>query len=213
MSRYLVILICIVFCSCSKKNTERLTIDLPFYNTADLTPRWIELQDSGYSAIHTIAPFKFVNQNGDTVTADNFTDKIYVANFFFSICPGVCPKMNGNLKLVQETFATDDRVKILSHSVMPWVDSVAQLQKYAIRNDINPDIWQLVTGDKEDIYQLARESYFADEGFGKGLTTLEDFLHTETVILVDRQRRIRGIYNGTLPMDISRMIDDIRVIL
>ncbi len=209
---YLLFSMLLISCISGGKD-QTLLIELPYYNTADLTPRWIDSDDPEYSKIHTIAPFSFLNQNGDTVTTDTFADKIYVANFFFTICPGVCPKMNGNLKLVQEAFADDNRVKILSHSVMPWVDSVAQLNKYALRNGINSEMWHLVTGDKDEIYKLARESYFADEGFGKGLTSLEDFLHTEKIILIDRQKRIRGIYTGTLPMDINRLIEDIQVIL
>ncbi|MEP4135777.1 MAG: SCO family protein [Cyclobacteriaceae bacterium] len=196
--------------ACSPNQKGSVEIELPFYTSADLTPRWI---DEPTDTVHTIDPFSFVNQNGDTITEEAYQGKVYVANFFFTICPGVCPKMNGNLLLVQDEFQESGEVQILSYSVMPWVDSVAQLHTYALRNDINPDMWNLVTGDKADIYRLARESYFADEGFGKQVTSAEDFLHTEKLILIDQHSRIRGIYNGTLPLDVKRMMDDIRQLL
>ncbi|MEO9476351.1 MAG: SCO family protein [Cyclobacteriaceae bacterium] len=205
---YIALAVLTVACSHTPKGP--VEIELPFYTSADLTPRWI---DAPTDTVHTIDPFSFVNQNGDTITEEAYQDKVYVANFFFTICPGVCPKMNGNLHLVQDEFLESGEVQILSHSVMPWVDSVAQLHTYASRNEINSEMWNLVTGDKSEIYQLARESYFADEGFGKQVTAAEDFLHTEKLILIDQKRRIRGIYNGTLPLDVKRMIEDIRQLL
>lgn len=202
--------------ACGTKKGEKTAmqpIDLPFYVDADYTPYWIAPTDARYESIHTIAPFSLVNQNGDTINNQTFDNQIYVVNFFFSICPGVCPKMTKNLHAVQEAFANEGQVKMLSHTVMPWVDSVARLNEYAQLNEIDAKKWHLVTGPKEEIYRLARTSYFADEGFGKTVTSLEDFLHTEKIILIDRKRRIRGVYNGTLPMDISRLIDDIHLIL
>ncbi|MFY0601863.1 MAG: SCO family protein [Cyclobacteriaceae bacterium] len=214
MNKYIVLFLSISLFACSRQDKKKSeAIDLPFYNTPDLSPEWINQDDNDYQSIHTIEPFAFVNQNSDTITNSTFENSIYVANFFFTICPGVCPRMNGNLKLVQDEFRKDDRVKILSHSVMPWVDTVAQLTRYAERNEIDNSIWHLVTGPKEDIYKLARESYFADEGFGKKLTTLEDFLHTEKLILIDEKRRIRGIYTGTLQLEVKRMIEDMKTLL
>ncbi|MEP4535392.1 MAG: SCO family protein [Cyclobacteriaceae bacterium] len=210
MKKITIIALAALIGACSPNQKGPVEIELPFYTSADLTPRWI---DEPTDTVHTIDPFSFVNQNGDTITEEAYQNKVYVANFFFTICPGVCPKMNGNLHLVQDEFQESGEVQILSHSVMPWVDSVAQLHTYALRNDVNPDMWNLVTGDKADIYRLARESYFADEGFGKQVTSAEDFLHTEKLILIDQNRRIRGIYNGTLPLDVKRMIEDIRQLL
>lgn len=198
-------------CNSHKKN--KATLDLPFYNRADYTPEWIETTDPKYDKIHTISAFKLVNQNGDTLTNEYFDGKVYATNFFFSVCPNVCPRMKKNLSIVQEEYLEDDRVKILSHTVMPWVDSVARLNEYAIQNDIKSEKWNLVTGKKKDIYQLARESYFADEGFDKTLTSEEDFLHTENVVLVDQKRRIRGVYNGTLPLEMKKMMEDIETLL
>lgn len=196
---------------CNKSPEQRMNaaIDLPYYSDAIFTPEWIKVDDPRYDSIHTIDDFSFVNQAGETITNGYFDDKIYVSNFFFTICPNVCPRMTNNLKKIQTTFAADPSVKILSHTVMPWVDSVARLAEYATLNDIDTDQWQLVTGDKTDIYRMARTSYFADEGFGKTVTTEEDFLHTENIILIDQKRRIRGVYNGTLPLEMRRMIEDI----
>ncbi|MEO9851758.1 MAG: SCO family protein [Reichenbachiella sp.] len=208
------LIICFLVASvwgCSKKSEKRMNpeIELPYYSDAIFTPEWISPEDTKYDSIHTIADFSFVDQNGDMITNQTFENKIYVTNFFFTLCPNVCPRMTKNLKKIQKEFASDESVKILSHTVMPWVDSVDRLAEYASLNDIDVSQWSLVTGDKKYLYQMARESYFADEGFGKTVTTDEDFLHTENIILVDTKRRIRGIYNGTLPLEMKRMIEDI----
>ncbi|WP_084190545.1 SCO family protein [Reichenbachiella agariperforans] len=217
MMKYSIIIsVCTWLLGCSAPQQEQrinAEIELPFYTEETFTPTWIDEDDDTYDSIHQIAPFSFIDQEGNTITDETMKGKVYVANFFFSICPGVCPKMAHNLHLVQEKYATDDRVKILSHTVMPWVDSVARLQEYATLNQIHADQWHLLTGDKTKIYELARNSYFADEGFGKTVTTEEDFLHTEKLILIDSQRRIRGVYNGTLPLDVKRMMEDISTLL
>jgi len=213
-SALLLVTIISFFVGCnSTSKKESTSIELPFYNQADYTPEWIEPDDPKYDKIHTISPFKFVNQNGDTISNEAFDGKVYATNFFFSVCPNVCPKMKKSLSLVQDRYLEDDRVKILSHTVMPWVDSVGRLNEYAVQNDINSKKWDLVTGKKDAIYKLARESYFADEGFDKTLTSEEDFLHTENVVLVDQKRRIRGVYNGTLPLEMERMMEDIETLL
>lgn len=207
---YILLATLLIGCT-SKKGEEKLV--LPFYNEETFTAEWIEENDPGYNQIHTIYDFKFINQEGQTITNETFDGKVYVANFFFTMCPTVCPKMEANLSLIQDEFKGNDQVKILSHTVMPWADSVARLKEYALQNDINSDQWHLVTGKQEDLYRMGRLAYFADEGFGKGLTDLDDFLHTENMVLVDQKRRIRGIYNGTLRLEMRRMMDDIRQLL
>ena len=207
---YITIAILLMGCS-SKKGEEKL--ELPFYNEETFTAEWIEENDPAYDQIHTISDFKFINQEGQTITNETFDGKVYVANFFFTLCPTVCPKMEANLSLIQDEFKGNEQVKILSHTVMPWADSVARLKEYALQNDINPDQWHLVTGKQEDLYRMGRLAYFADEGFGKGVTDLDDFLHTENMVLIDQKRRIRGIYNGTLRLEMRRMMDDIRQLL
>lgn len=204
-----VMTICIWACANEKKERMNPEITLPFYSEATFTPEWIDEEDGRYDTIHTIQDFSFVNQEGLTVTNATFDGKIYVTNFFFTICPNVCPRMTKNLKKIQTEFANDESVKILSHTVMPWVDSVGRLAEYAKLNDINLNQWQLVTGEKAELYAMAREAYFADEGFGKTVTVEEDFLHTENIILIDTDRRIRGVYNGTLPLEMKRLIEDI----
>lgn len=204
--KYLVVALVMIGCG----QTKQQKILLPYYNQADFTPEWIETSDESYASIHTIAPFSLVNQDGDTITEKDLEGKIYVANFFFTICPSVCPKMTSNLERIQSEFVGDNDVMILSHTVMPWVDSVAVLKEFAQRNEIKSNKWHLLTGSKKDLYTLGRQSYFADEGFGKSVTLESDFLHTENVVLVDRKLRIRGVYNGTLPLEMARLSEDIK---
>ena len=185
---------------------------LPFYNTADFDAEWINESDSNYKTIHTIDRFALLNQQGNTITNDSLDGFIYVANFFFTSCTVVCPKMTKNLMILQDTFANNRQVKLVSFSVMPWIDSVQKLNQYADRNNINPAKWYLLTGDKEKIYHLARTSYFAEKGLGLQKNS-DEFLHTESMLLIDKKGRIRGIYNATQKPDIERVIDDINVLL
>lgn len=193
--------------SCAPK--AEINIDLPYFLNAEYTPYWLEDSTLEKENIHQIPEFLLTNQNGESVNGATLEGKIYVANFFFTICPSVCPKMTNNLLRVQDAYRNDDQVMIVSHSVMPWVDSVHILKAYAERNQIDSKKWLLLTGDKSEIYQLGRQSYFADEGFGKSVTDESDFLHTENVILIDAEKHIRGIYNGTIPLEMTRLIEDI----
>ncbi|MEQ9468570.1 MAG: SCO family protein [Ekhidna sp.] len=208
--KYIPLIALVIGCSSTKGNEE---LSLPFYSEATFTAQWIDESDPAYEQIHTISDFQFVNQEGEMITNETFDGKVYVANFFFTLCPTVCPKMEANLSLIQNEFKGNDQVKILSHTVMPWADSVARLKEYAQQNDINSDQWHLVTGEQEELYKMGRLAYFVDEGFGKGVTDLDDFLHTENIVLIDQKRRIRGIYNGTLKLEMKRMIEDIRQLL
>lgn len=207
---YISLFTVLVACS-SKKGNENL--ELPFYSEETFTAEWISEDDPAYDQIHTISDFEFTDQDGKSITNETFDGKVYVTNFFFTLCPTVCPKMEANLSLIQEEFKGNDQVKILSHTVMPWADSVARLKEYAEQNDINSGQWHLVTGEQEDLYKMGRLAYFVDEGFGKGVTDLDDFLHTENMVLVDQKRRIRGIYNGTLKLEMNRMVEDIRQLI
>lgn len=211
-SKFCFILVPLIICRCSFDRSSG-AIDLPYYSDETFSAEWIEDGDEKLESIHTIAKFSFEDQDGNRITNDTFYGKVYVANFFFTLCPTVCPKMESNLSLVQDEFLENDQVRILSHTVMPWADSVARLKEYAEQNDIVSDKWHLVTGDQEAIYRMGRLSYFADEGFGKGVTDLDDFLHTENIVLIDQNRRIRGIYNGTLKLEMRRMIEDIKQLL
>ncbi|GAB4041073.1 SCO family protein [Spirosoma gilvum] len=185
---------------------------LPFYNTAEFDAEWISKEDARYPTIHTIAPFVLTNQLGHTITNDSLEGHIYVANFFYSVCPGICPKMMGNFKTLQDTFAANPRIKLVSFTVMPWVDSVGRLQKYGQSRGIDPTRWYLLTGRKEHIYTLGRTSYFAEKGLGLQKDSTS-FLHTESMLLIDKKGRIRGIYNATQKPDYERVIDDVHVLL
>lgn len=203
----MIILMSCTLHSCDQPSEE--DIPLPFFTSADLTPHWIGEDSSVIDGIHHIGPFSFMDQNGQTVDTQSVEGKIYVANFFFTTCPGVCRLMTGELMAVQEEFGDEQDVKILSHTVMPWIDTVQQLKHFEGLMGIDGSFWKLLTGEKEELYRVAREEYFADEGFGKSVTASSDFLHTENIMLIDKNRRIRGVYNGTSAVDVKRMIEDI----
>jgi protein SCO1/2 len=211
-SNFLFVYIVLLTVACQYKPSEPIMVPLPFFNQADFTPEWIDANSSQFDSIHTIAPFQLTNQDGQTISNESIAGKIVVANFFFTICPGICPRMTENLMEVQRAFKADSLVMILSHTVMPWIDSVAQLKDYEIERGINGKQWHLLTGSKYDLYTLARGSYFADEGFGKTITTEADFLHTENLVLVDTKQRIRGVYNGTISLEVKRLIEDIKTL-
>ncbi|WP_127022802.1 SCO family protein [Flagellimonas beolgyonensis] len=159
---------------------------------------------------HTIADFKLVNQNGDTITQANYKDKIYVADFFFTTCPTICPIMTKNMAEIQDAILNDPEIMLLSHSVTPVIDSVPQLKKYALEKGVVDSKWNLVTGDKKQIYELARKSYLAVKNDGDGGPY--DMIHTENFILVDKEKRIRGFYDGTNPEDIDKLLADIKIL-
>jgi protein SCO1 len=199
------LLIAIVFFSC--KNAEKDT-SLPFINKPDFTPEWIKKSDAAYSTIHQIPAFSFTNQNGEKVTEKTIENKIYVADFFFTKCGSICPKMTTNMGLLQEKFKNDNDIILLSHTVTPEWDSVSVLKKYAKNKGVISGKWHLLTGTTTDIYTLAKKQYFAGDTVGY-YQTGNEFLHTENFILIDKKRRIRGVYNGTLPLEIERLSDDI----
>lgn len=194
--------------SCSPENKET---PLPFYNAAEFTPEWIEQSSESYDQIHTIAPFQFTNQEGQSITNTDLEGSIYVADFFFTICPSICPKMTSNLTRIQDAF-TSEQVKLVSYSVMPWADSVSVLKNYAEVKGINSNQWHLLTGETDEIYDLARKSFFAEKEIGLNKSS-DEFLHTENFILVDTKGRIRGVYNGTLPIEMTRLKRDIETLL
>ncbi len=185
--------------------------NLPYYNTADLTPNWYTKKQLDTLKLHKISDFSFIDQEGKKVSNETVKGKIYVANFFFTICPSICPTMTQNLLTVQSTFKNDTDILMLSHSVMPKTDTVAQLKKYANRWKIDSQRWHLLTGEKDEIYALARQSYFAEKEIGLQKDKNE-FLHTENAFLIDKNGNIRGVYNATLPLDIENLVKDIKVL-
>ena len=214
-SFYVFCLIVLAACNnATNNNTEQIKdslVTLPFFNQPDWTPEWIGETDSAYKNIHAIPSFSFLDQNGKVVNENLVNGKIYVANFFFTKCRNICPKMTNNMHLLQESFKDDTSILLLSHSVTPETDDVKVLNKYAIENKVDAAKWHLLTGDKKAIYSLAKQQYFAGDTVGY-YQSGNEFLHTENFILVDRYRRIRGVYNGTLPVEINRIIEDIAIL-
>lgn len=193
--------------ACQPK-TEK--VSLPYYNTPDFTPLFLSNQQDVTSKInHKIGNFSFLDQNGENITQKNIENRIHIANFIFTSCGSICPVMTKHMKLVDSAFNNDIDLVILSYSVTPWIDDVERLKKYTLRNNIKNNNWHFLTGSKAKIYDLARKSYFAEEdlGFTKDST---DFLHTEHVLLIDKNKRIRGIYNGTLKLESEQLIKDIK---
>ena len=180
---------------------------LPIYNPSDVNPELVDTTVQYISKYHTISDFSFTNQNGKSITQKDYEGKIYVADFFFTTCKSICPKMTTNLVEVQKAFLHNPKVKLLSFSVMPDIDSVSVLKEYAKINGVIDSKWNLVTGDKKAIYAMARKSYLAVKQ-GKP-EELYDMVHTENFVLVDSKRRIRGFYDGTKKEEIKRLIEDI----
>ncbi|KIA97737.1 MULTISPECIES: SCO family protein [unclassified Flavobacterium] len=180
---------------------------LPIFNPADVNPELVDSTMQYKSKYHTIADFSFVNQNGDTITQKDYDGKIYVADFFFTTCGSICPKMTANLADVQKAVLDNPKVMLLSHTVFPETDSIPVLKAYAVKNGVVDSKWNLVTGDKKEIYTMARKSYLAVK-LGRP-DQLYDMVHTENFVLVDQKRRVRGFYDGTKKEDIQKLIEDI----
>ena len=172
-----------------------------------VNPELVDSTVQHISKYHTIADFSFVNQNGKTITQKEYEGKIYVADFFFTTCGSICPKMTTNLAEIQKAIRHNPKVMLLSHSVLPDTDSVPVLKQYALKNGVIDSKWNLVTGDKKAIYTMARKSYLAVK-LGKP-NELYDMVHTENFVLVDTKRRVRGFYDGTKKEDVQRLIADI----
>lgn len=204
----------LLFACSEKKQAEQEPIseNLPFYQDASFTPQWLEEGSPALEKFHRIPEFSLLNQVGDTITEKNLDGKLVVADFFFTTCPGICPKMTRNMQWVQETFKDDPAVLLLSHSVTPEFDSIPVLTRYAKDYGIQGDKWHLLTGDRKQIYALGRQAYFVEEDLGIPKNEF-DFLHTENFVLLDRQRRIRGIYNGLNKRSVQQLIDDIKLLL
>ncbi len=195
--------------ACSQEESIDAVYSLPYFNEASFTPHWISSDSDSLTDFHKIPSFSLTNQEGEEVNEYTFEDKIFVADFFFATCPGICKKMVSNMTILQDEFIDDDEVLLLSHSVTPEADSVAVLKQYAEIRNIESEKWHLVTGDREQIYRLGRLSYFVEEDLGEKKRN-DDFLHTENFILVDKNRHIRGIYSGLNKASIAQLVEDIR---
>lgn len=192
------------------KQTSRV-VHLPYFNDESFTPHWLTPDSEEEKAFHKIPDFKLVNQLGDTISQKTFDNKIYITDFFFTTCPGICLKMTGNMQRIQEAFIDDSDILLVSHSVTPSIDSVSVLKTYADKNGVIDSKWHLVTGDKTEIYDLGRNQYFVENDLGIP-KDINDFLHTENFLLIDKDKHIRGIYNGLNRASIAQLITDVKAL-
>lgn len=219
---FLLLGIFLVICGCQQEQTETKDVVaevlpitksfLPYYNEATFTPKWMDTDNANLDTFHQIMPFVLINQEGDTITESTFENKIYITDFFFTVCPGICPRMTKNMASLQEKFKDNSQVLFLSHSVTPTRDSVPVLKKYADEKGVIAGKWHLVTGDRDLIYELGRKAYFVEEDLGLE-KDLDEFLHTENFVLIDQNRHIRGIYNGLNKSSLAQLEKDVVVLL
>ena len=182
--------------------------DLPIYNPSDINIKLVDKSKRGIIRDHTVGNFSLTNQLGKKITPKDFVNTIYVANFIFTTCEGICPAMTGNVAIVYKEFINDDEIKFISHSVTPEIDSVPVLKAFADKYGIKKhNKWHFTTGPRKHIYELARMHYFAAQDTGDGGPN--DFLHTENFVLVDKEKRLRGFYDGTNYDQIDQLIEDI----
>jgi len=200
-------LLLFVLSSCNQITQNQL----PIYNPSDFSPELVDITLKNKTKNHKVEDFKLINQNGNVVTQDNYKDKIYVVDFFFTRCPSICPIMTDNLVKVQNHFIKDDNIMLLSISVTPNIDSVSVLKNYSQKKGVIDSKWNITTGNKKHIYNLARKSYFAVVEQGDG--GLQDFIHTPNFVLVDTEKQIRGVYDGTDDEAVTQLINDIGTLL
>ncbi len=189
-------------------NILKVDKPLPIYQPAMVNTELVDSTIQHQINYHKIADFSLTNQNGKTITKADYKDKIYVADFFFTTCQTICPIMTDNMEKIQKEIMNDDEVMLLSHSVTPEIDTVEQLKKYAIKKGVNDKKWNLVTGDKGEIYRLARKSYLAVKD--DGMPDDYGMVHTENFMLIDKKGQIRGYYDGTKTEDITTLLNDIK---
>ncbi|MAZ50210.1 MAG: SCO family protein [Flavobacteriaceae bacterium] len=208
MFRFFLLAILVVFMSSCSQLIKK---ELPVFNPSDFDPKLVDTSLRKVNQNHTVKDFNLTNQNGVKISSKDYENKVYVVDFFFTRCPSICPIMTDNMLLIQDEFINDDQIMLLSLSVTPEIDSVSVLKNYAIEKGINDLKWNITTGSKKHIYDLARKSYFAvvDQGDGD----LQDFIHTPNFILVDKKKQIRGIYDGTELNEVTRLIEDIHTLI
>jgi len=201
------IILMMILLGCNSVEVEQL----PYFNSNDYTPIWPIEEGKSIAEMHVVKDFQFIDQRGNEVSNETFNNKIYVTDFFFTTCPSICPTLTKNMMQLHDAFAEEEDILLLSHTVMPWVDTAEKLNTYADGYDVKYGKYYLVTGDEHEIYDMARTAYFADEEFGFTVDK-SDFLHTEKFILVDKKRHIRGIYSGIVESDVARLMLDIRTL-
>ena len=184
---------------------------LPIFQPNDVNYELVDSTIQHVKRFHKIKSFEFLNQNGEIISEKDYEGFIYVADFFFTTCPSICPIMTDNMVKIQNYVKDKKKVKLLSFSVTPEIDSVPVLKEYSINKGVNDKYWNLLTGDKSKIYSLARKSFLVVKENGK--STSHDMIHTESFVLVDREKRIRGFYDGTDDKDIQTLKKDIDILI
>ena len=183
---------------------------LKIYKPSDVNPKLVDESVLAIELEHRVAEFELYSQLGDTISLKHVDGRIYVTDFFFTTCANICPKMTAQMKGLHDFYLEDEDVMFVSHTVYPETDSVEVLKAYADKYEVNSDKWILLTGAKEEIYSLARKSYFAVLTEGDGGE--RDFIHTENFVLMDKKQRIRGYYDGTLANEMERLKKDIEIL-
>ena len=183
---------------------------LPIYQPNMVKFQLVDSTIQHVKRFHKIDNFSLVNQNNEIITNETYDGKIYIADFFFTTCPGICPIMKENMIVLQDEFINDDDILLLSHTVTPEIDSVPVLKKYSQEQGVVDSKWNMVTGNKKQIYDLARKSYLVAEDIESPVKY--DMIHTENIVLVDSKRRIRGFYDGTDIDVMEDLINDIKIL-
>ena len=184
-------------------------ITLPIYSPNMVSSELVSKEIQHVKKYHKISDFSLTNQNGKKITQEFYENQIYIADFFFTTCPSICPIMTENMFQIQEK-TMEDNVLLVSYSVTPEIDSVAQLKKYALEKGVNDNKWNLLTGDKKQIYDLARKSYLVAKNDGDG--GKYDMIHTENFVLIDKEKRIRGFYDGTNKKEMDKLLIDVEIL-
>lgn len=184
--------------------------NLPIYSPSMISKELVAEEIQFVKKYHKIKDFSLLNQNGHKITEEDYNNKIYVADFFFTTCPTICPIMTENMGYLQNKLIDNPEILLVSFSVTPEIDSVQQLKKYALEKNVIDSKWNLLTGDKKEIYDLARKSYLVAKNDGDG--GKYDMIHTENFVLVDKEKRIRGFYDGTNQSEMDKLLNDIRIL-
>ena len=184
---------------------------LPIFQPNDVNSELVDSSIQHVKRFHKIKSFEFLNQNGEKISEKNYDGFVYVADFFFTTCPSICPIMTDNMLKIQSYIKDKKKVKLLSFSVTPEIDSVQVLKEYSIEKGVDDKYWNLLTGDKSKIYSLARKSFLVVKENAE--SNSHDMIHTENFVLVDREKRIRGFYNGTDDEDIEVLKEDIDILI
>ena len=184
---------------------------LPIFQPNDVNYELVDSSIQHVKRFHKIKSFEFLNQNGEIISEKDYEGFIYVADFFFTTCPSICPLMTNNMVNIQNYIKDKNKVKLLSFSVTPEIDSVPVLKEYSIKKGVDDKYWNLLTGDKSKIYSLARKSFLVVKENRE--SNSHDMIHTENFVLVDREKRIRGFYDGTDDKDMQVLKNDIEILL